>query len=101
MEQPFEIKFDFALAHSDLTISLRATATLHHSHPYYVVDHFHIDGGILAKDDISVLPAQEIKQVIRGGTRVWVHKDSERESLLSLAIGKSIDHTLKEQENHS
>ena len=100
MEQPFEIKFDFALAHSDLIISLTATAELHHSDPYYVVDHFHFDGAIQAKDDFSILPAQEIKQVTRGGTRVWVHKDSERESVLSLAIGKSIDHTLKDQQNH-
>ena len=100
MEQPFEIKFDFALAHSDLIISLTATAELHHSDPYYVVDHFHFDGGDLAKDDLSVLPAQEIKQVIRGGTRVWVHKDSERESVLSLALGRSIDRTLQDRENH-
>ena len=91
MEQPFEIKFDFALAHSDLVIPLKATAELHHSDPYYVVDHFYLAGAPQNKNDLSIIPAQEIKQVTRNGSKVWVHKDSGRESVLSLAIGKAIE----------
>jgi hypothetical protein len=95
MNQPFEIKFDFALAHSDLTISLRATAEPHHSELYYVVDNFHFASANSKKDDLSIIPAQEIKQIARGDTSVWVHRDSERESLLSVAIGKAIEGVLK------
>jgi len=96
MNQPFEIKFDFPLAHSDLIVSLTATAELHHSTPYYKVDHFYFNRLQPETDDLSVLPAQEIKKILRGKTTVWVHKDSERESLLSLAIGKAIDASLKD-----
>lgn len=100
MDQPFEIKFDFALAHSDWIIPLKATAEPHHSELYYVVDHFRFAGTIPAKNDLSVIPPQEIKEVIHGSSKVWVHKDSERESLLSLAIGKAIEKELKEQESN-
>ena len=98
MSQSFEIKFDFALAHSDLTISLRATAELHHSDPYYVVDNFHLANSPRKNDELSIIPAQEIKQVTRGDTKVWVHKDSERESVLSLAIGKAIEAKEREED---
>ena len=91
MNQPFEVKFDFALAHSDLTITLRATVQEHHSDPYYLVDHFHTASSPPANNDISIIPAHEIRQVERGGTKIWVHKDSDRESLLSLALGKAIE----------
>lgn len=95
MKRAFEIRFDFPLAHSDLIFSLTAVAEIHHSEPYYSVDHFHFAGAHPAGNDISILPAQEIKQITRGNTRVWVHKDSERESMLSLAMGKAIDEALK------
>ena len=98
MNQPIEIKFDFPLAHSDLVISLTATVDLHHSPPYYVVDHFHFAGTRPVNDGLSLLPPQELKQVTRGDKRVWVHKDSERESLLSLAIGKAIESGLKDDQ---
>lgn len=97
MEKPFDIKFDFDLAHSDLSISLTATAELHHSEPYYVIDHFHFAGMKPKEGEVSMLPAQEIKQITRGNSKVWVHKDSERESLLSLAIGEAIDHVFEER----
>jgi hypothetical protein len=95
MKQPFDIQFDFPLAGSDLIISFKATATLHHSDPYYVVEDFHNASIRPYKDDPSVFPAQEIKQVNRSSSCVWVHKDSDRESLLSLAIGKGIERALK------
>lgn len=97
MNQSFEIKFDFALAHSDLTISLRATAEPHHSELYYVVDNFHLANSPRKDDELSIIPAQEIKQIIRSDTKIWVHKDSERESVLSIAIGKAIETNVKEE----
>ena len=94
---PFEIKFDFPLAHSDLIISLKATAELHHSQPYYVVDHFQAASSKTDKHEPSILPPQEIKKIERNSVKVWVHKDSEKESMLSLAIGNGIDDVLKRQ----
>ncbi len=101
MNQQFEIKFDFALAHSDLIISLSATAELHHSDPYYVIDNFHFAGIKPKESEVSIIPAQEIKQITRGDTKVWVHRDSERESMLSLAIGKTIERSAKNHMNNN
>ena len=96
MDKPFEIKFDFPLAHSDQTIKIRATASLHHSEPYYVVEDFHFAGSKTGTNQLSILPAQEIKEVKKGKTRTWVHRDSERESLLSQALGDAIQQKLKQ-----
>ena len=93
--KPFEIKFDFPLAHSDLIVSLKATAELHHSQPYYVVDHFQEASSKGSLDEPSILPPQEIKQIERNSAKVWVHKDSEKESVLSIVMGKGIDEALK------
>ena len=95
--RPFEIKFDFPVASSNLQISLNATAELHHSEPYYLVRNFYLkDSG--KKGHHSILPDQEIKRIKRDGTPVWVHKDSERESELSLAIGAGIESVLSVDE---
>jgi len=94
---PFEIKFDFPLAHSDLIFSLKATAELHHSQPYYVVDHFQAASSKADKHEPSILAPQEIKQIERNSAKVWVHKDSEKESVLSIAIGRGIDEAAKKR----
>ena len=98
MNQSFTIKFEFALDDSDLIISVIATAELHHSDPYYVVDDFHLTSATPANNDLSIIPVQEIKQITKGSSQVWVHKDSGRESTLSTAIGKAIEDVLKDQE---
>jgi len=85
-----EIRFEFPLAYSDLTVSLRATATLHHSFPFYVVENFCFAGSN-GNYEPSILPTQEIQKISRNDTPVWVHKDSQRESQLSLAMGRAID----------
>lgn len=94
MKQPFEITFDFPVAESNLKISLRATAELHHSDPYYVVGNFYLEHYNSDREQYSVLPEQVIKRMKRGNTYVWVHRDSERESLLSLAIGAAIERSV-------
>jgi hypothetical protein len=43
----------------------------------------------------SILPALELKYLKTTEKETWVHNDSERESLLSLAIGKAIEKTGK------
>ena len=95
MKQRFEINFDFSIAHSTFVIPLRATAELHHSTPYYIVDNFQVAGNGLHKNSTSILPPQEIKLIQYETGAVWVHKESERESMLSIAIGSAIEKALK------
>jgi hypothetical protein len=84
--KPIEIKFDFHLAPSNLTVPLRATAILHHSDPYYVVKNFqHVDQ---PDHEVPILPSIEIKKTKTGS---WVHCDSEKETTLSVAVGRAID----------
>ena len=100
--RPFEIKFDFPVASSNLKISLSATAELHHSEPYFVVHTFYLTNN---KSDTghhhSILPEQEIKRIKREGAYVWVHRDSEKESELSFAIGAGLESTLSKDELNS
>lgn len=91
MGKPFEIKFNFPLEHSLHTIPLRAMVELHHSEPYYVVEGFHFDGHKPARSSLSLLPSVQLQYKKIAGRGVWVHKDSERESALSQAIGKAIE----------
>ncbi len=96
--KPFEVNFDFPVASSNLKISLRATAELHHSEPYYLVHNFYLTNGKANDGQLSVLPEQQVKRIKRGNDHVWVHRDSEKESELSIAIGKGIEKVLPEAE---
>lgn len=96
--RPFEINFDFPVASSNLKISLRATAELHHSEPYYLVHNFYLTNTVNDPGRHSVLPDQEIRRIKRGSGHIWVHKDSEKESELSIAIGKGIEIVLPEDQ---
>ena len=96
--RPFEINFDFPVASTNLKISLRATAEFHHSEPYYLVQNFYLTDNVNTEEHHSVLPEQEIKRIKRGSTYVWVHKDSEKESELSLAIGAGIEKILSNED---
>jgi hypothetical protein len=94
----FEINFDFPVASSNLKISLNATAEMHHSEPYFVVHDFYLDHSKKENGYHSVLPDQEVKRIKRDGSYLWVHKDSEQASELSIAIGKGIEAILSEDE---
>ena len=96
--RPFEIKFDFPVASSNLKISLNATAELHHSEPYFVVQNFYLANNKIDQGRHSILPNQEIKRIKRDGSIVWVHRDSEKESELSLAIGAGLETALTKKE---
>lgn len=96
--RPFEVKFDFPVASSNSRISLNATAKLHHSEPYFVVHNFYLANNKNAQNRHSILPDQEIKRIRRDGSFVWVHKDSEKESELSLAIGTGLESVLSQED---
>jgi hypothetical protein len=91
MYRPFEIKFDFPLEHSPQAIPLKAKVQLHPSDAYYLVDSFFFDKTNQPGSLISILPDIEIKYLKTAGKGIWVHKDSELESVLSRAIGNAIE----------
>ena len=101
MKSPFEIEFDFPLAHSDLIVSLGATVHIHHSEIYYVVNNFHFAGAEPKENEVSMIPEQEIKSTHRDGSTVWVHRESERESQLSIAIVKAIEKYLSKENDRT
>ena len=86
------------MASSDLKISLNATVEMHHSEPYFAVHNFSLTDSLKNKGHHSVLPRQEIKRIKRNGSYTWVHKDSEQESELSLAIGAGIESVFSPEE---
>lgn len=95
----FEIKFDFPVGSIDLKISLNATAEIHHSEPYFVIHDFYFANNAKKESEHhSVLPSQEIKRINHDGSYLWVHKDSEQVSELSIAIGKSIESILSKEQ---
>lgn len=98
MRKPFEIRFDFPVASSNIKISLNAIVEIHHSDPYFLVQNFYFPLSINERTRHSVLPNQEIKRIKRNGDSLWVHRDSEQESELSLAIGKAIEKELSSKE---
>ncbi|HET9746243.1 MAG TPA: hypothetical protein VFP97_11060 [Chitinophagaceae bacterium] len=92
--RPFEINFDFPVASSNLKISLNATVEIHHSEPYFVIHDFYLADNKKDNGFHSVLPVQEVKRILRDNSYLWVHKDSEQESELSIAIGTGIERVL-------
>lgn len=93
MKQDFSIRFDFPLDQSSVIIKLEARVTVHHSVTYYRIHGFNYTHHEV-ENDISLLPEQEIMMVEQDGAKRWVHKDSERETHLSMAIGKAIEQEL-------
>lgn len=96
MENPFMITFDFPLVDSERKIPVKAIARLHQSEPasYYKVHSFHVVAAKPIADGMpaySFLPDQEIVALEEDGSILWVHNDSERPTLLSMAIGKAIE----------
>lgn len=89
MEKSFAIEFDFPLERSAQTLRMKALARLHHSTPYYVVQSFHLADS--KPGGLPVLPPVEIELADQAGTKVWVHRNSGRSSLLSLVLGKAIE----------
>ena len=83
VKENYVISFDCKLENSSLVIHLAADVELHHSKTYYLVKNFRT-----ARDSSrAVLPNIEIKKL----NGIWVHRDSEKESNLSMDVGAQID----------
>lgn len=83
----FDVDFDYALS-ENITISLTANVQLLHSKPHYQVSNFHFrnnPGGAPLLNDIQII-------AIKSRNRTsWIHVDSRKETVLSMAIGKAIE----------
>jgi hypothetical protein len=93
MKESFTIRFNFPLDHSSIIVKLEAIVTIHHSETYYQVHGFNYTHHEI-ENEVSLLPEQELILLERDGMKRWVHKDSERETQLSTAIGKAIEEEL-------
>jgi hypothetical protein len=79
----YVISFKCRLDNTNLVILLTAEVELHHSRIYYVVKNFRTAN----PSTRPVLPNIEIRKV----NGIWVHRDSEKETDLSIAAGNAID----------
>jgi hypothetical protein len=79
----YSIAFSIRLEHSAFIVPLTAHVELHHSPVFYIVKNFKT----CPDQKSSILPDLKIRKV-RGR---WVHCDSEKETELSLVVGKAID----------
>ena len=79
----YSIAFEYQLEDSNLIVPLTADVEVHHSETYYIVKNFKTRSHRQA----SVLP----DLIIGKKNGRWVHLDSEKESHLSIQVGKSIE----------
>ena len=79
----FTIAFNFRVENTDLLVPLLADVEIHHSDTYYLIKNFRT-GDNPAR---FILPNIKIKKV----GALWVHCDSEKETMLSVEVGKAID----------
>jgi hypothetical protein len=84
----FPIAFNFQVDDSKLIVPLIAEVEIHHSQTYYIIKNIRKRTGRTG----SILPDLTIKK--KNG--LWVHTDSEKESFLSVRVGKSIEGREKE-----
>jgi hypothetical protein len=98
METPMPIAFNFPLEGSSKTIPVAAVAELELVEACYVVHSFEVLPVQPHSPANSFLPAQKIKKIKERDTEMWVHKDSEKPTVLSIVIGEAIDKKEKELE---
>lgn len=83
----FDVDFDYALS-ENITIRLTANVQLCHSTPHYVISGFHFKNNPLGSpllDDVDIMAISNKKGIS------WVHVDSRKETVLSMAIGRAIE----------
>ena len=83
----FNVDFNYALS-ENISLEVTASVQLQHSEPHYRVSNFclkHRPGSH------ELLPEIDIMAVQNGELLSWVHTDSRKETLLSMAVGKAIE----------
>lgn len=83
----FSVEFDYTLS-ENIILRLTANAELHHSTPYYHISDFHFKSN---PSSHALLPDIDIMAIKKTDGTSWVHADSIKETLLSVAVGKAIE----------
>lgn len=85
--QSFNVDFDYELS-DHINLKLTAKVEIHHSNPYYLVTDLYLKNH---RGDSPLLADVKIKAVNENNITGWRHTDSNKESVLSNAIGKAIE----------
>ena len=83
----FDVDFDYTLSEK-ISINLTAKVQLQHSSPHYLVSDFYFKNnpdGSPPLNDINIVAIKKKNGIS------WVHADSRKETILSMAIGKAIE----------
>ena len=83
----FDVDFDYSLS-ENITIHLTANVQLQHSVPHYTVSNFHFKDN---QDGSPLLNDIDIMAIKKANGISWVHCDSRKETVLSIAIGNAIE----------
>ena len=86
-ESCFKVDFNYALS-ENIAFSLTAIVELQHSVPHYLIRNFHFKNhpsGTPLLTDMYIFAIKNEKGIS------WVHADSRKETMLSMAIGKAIE----------
>jgi hypothetical protein len=86
-QNSFSVEFNYALSDT-ITLKLTASVELKHSLPHYNVSNFHFKNH---SSGTSLLPDIDIMAIRRNNEISWIHTDSYKETLLSMAVGKAIE----------
>jgi len=86
-QSSFSVEFDYTLS-ENVILRLTATAQLHHSIPHYHISDFHFKS---YPSGHPLLPDIDIMAIKKKDGISWVHSDSVKETLLSVAVGKAIE----------
>lgn len=88
MNNTFVIEFDFPLEYTSIIIRLQAMAEQTDTSSYRVHSFRHPSA---PANSAHLLPDQRVICSEQNGYKSWVHLDSEKETALSMAIGRAID----------
>ncbi len=83
----FDVDFNYALS-ENITITLTANVQLLHSTPHYLVSNFHFKTNLTGPPLLNDI---NIRAVRKKDKISWIHTDSRKETMLSMAIGKAIE----------
>lgn len=86
-QSSFSVEFNYTLS-ENVILRLTAHVQLHHSIPHYRISDFHFKS---YPSGHPLLPDIDIVAIKKKDGISWVHSDSLKETLLSVAVGKAIE----------
>ncbi|MBS1597359.1 MAG: hypothetical protein JST75_03980 [Bacteroidetes bacterium] len=105
-KRSFAIRFEIWLVKSNKLFAMQAIAQPAKADHSYLIHSFSSSQKFNQDKIVSeklALPYLSIQRVERNGKKIWVHNDSGKETMISVAIGKAIDshdHVLYSSQQH-